>query len=80
MLAISFKVGHNIAINNMFHDFTTNRGQGHRSVIRGVLFVTFLEYWTYNGFPPICWYNTLIGVKRQRTGVEGKERLHQLVV
>jgi len=43
---ISFKVGHNVAINNMFHDFTTNRDQGHRSVVRGVLSVIFLECWT----------------------------------
>ena len=49
-----------VTINVMFNTLATKRSQGHRSVVRRILSVTFLEYWTHNCFLPICWYNILV--------------------
>jgi len=47
---------HNVATDDMFHDFENDANQANRSVIGARVFLSFLEYRYYIGPAPVHWY------------------------
>ena len=67
---VSVKELHQVAVYDVFQQFTGNRSEGNRSVVRRFALLTLLENWRYIGFFPVIWHFSLVerGLKDQGEG------------